>query len=58
MSDFSTKQPKPQSRPSTQYGPDESGVPVTGFDEAPTYDDALHNTEVGPGVPANVKKIR
>lgn len=48
--------PKPtagQSSTSASRDADTSGVPVTGFIEAPTFDDGIHNFETGPGVPGN-----
>ena len=58
MSDFSKKQPTPQTRPSTEYLPTEG---VATFytpegDDAPTV--GLPVTGAGPGVPANKRTIR
>lgn len=58
MGDFSKNQPAPQSRMAEARDADTSGVPVTGFTEAPIMEDGNFNTEVGPGVPANSYKIR
>lgn len=54
MSDFSTKQPKPQSR-SNDFDALLEGEPETGFVQAPRV--GLAKTAAGPGVPASNRKI-
>jgi hypothetical protein len=54
--DFSTKQPAPQKRDSTQFDAQESGEPTTGFTQAPRV--GLPATGAGPGKPASNRKIR
>lgn len=52
--DFPSKQPAPQGNDNL-YGPETSGVPTTGFTEAPLTPQDRGGP--GPGVPANRKKI-
>lgn len=58
MADITGKQPAPQPRTATQFGPHESGTPKTGFVEAPTSSEELGNFSAGPGVPPGGTKIR
>lgn len=57
MGDFSQNQPAPQGRMAEARDADTSGVPVTGFTQAPMLEDGCCNTEVGPGVAPNRAKI-
>lgn len=54
--DFSSDQGGKQSINSTQRTPKNSGVPKTGFTEAPKSESAAKGP--GPAVPANTTKIR
>jgi hypothetical protein len=53
--DFPSKQPAPQDVADNLFGPETSGVPTTGFTEAPLV--PQDRGGAGPGVPANKKKI-
>lgn len=52
--DFPSKQPAPEGN-GNLFGPDESGVPKSGINEAPLV--PQDRGGAGPGVPANRKKI-
>lgn len=55
--DFGSGQGGKQSISSTERSPKESGLPKAGIQTGITGESDNH-TEVGPGVPANTRKIR
>lgn len=58
MADFSTDKGDVQGVGPNTAAPRESGVPATGFTEAPAFDGDAADATQGPGIPANRRVIR